>query len=171
MEWIYSNNEDNSCRFTLGVLGSNPLLCVGVNPSTATPNNLDNTLRSVSRIAKANGYDSWIMINLYPQRATNPNDMHKKLDHNLLRDNLRYIKDILDNYPNLDIWVAWGTLIEKRSFLKTCLVELVEVSSDYKCRWITYGKRSKKGHPHHPLYLRTDSSEHPFDVHAYLDSL
>ena len=32
------------------------------------------------------------------------------------------------------------------------------------------GKRSKKGHPHHPLYLRKDSTPEPFDVENYLDT-
>ena len=37
--------------------------------------------------------------------------------------------------------------------------------------WLTCGKRSKKGHPHHPLYLRADSLPEPFDVRAYCDTL
>ena len=36
--------------------------------------------------------------------------------------------------------------------------------------WVTFGKRSKKGHPHHPLYLRKDSTPEPFDVEEYLDT-
>ena len=36
--------------------------------------------------------------------------------------------------------------------------------------WVTFGKRSKKGHPHHPLYLRKDSTPEPFDVENYLDT-
>ena len=34
----------------------------------------------------------------------------------------------------------------------------------------TAGPRSKKGHPHHPLYLKKDSGLDPFDLPAYLDS-
>lgn len=55
MEWIYTNNKDNTERYSLGTVGEKPLICFGINPSTAEPNNLDNTLKSVSRIAKANG--------------------------------------------------------------------------------------------------------------------
>ena len=32
-------------------------------------------MKSVERLAAANGFDSWIMFNVYPQRATDPNDM------------------------------------------------------------------------------------------------
>ena len=64
--WIYNTSPSNSSRFTLGNCGHSPLLCIGVNPSTAVPENLDPTLKSVARIADNNSYDGWIMINLYP---------------------------------------------------------------------------------------------------------
>ena len=35
-------------------------------------------------------------------------------------------------------------------------------------QWFSAGKRSKKGHPHHPLYLRKDSLLDPFDVYGYM---
>lgn len=76
MTWIYKKTTDNSSRFVLGEPGSNSLVCVGVNPSTATPEKLDNTLRTVKKLSAVHGFDGWIMLNLYPQRATNPNDMH-----------------------------------------------------------------------------------------------
>mgnify|MGYP007025192133 CR=1 FL=1 len=42
---------DREYRYLLGTRGSRPLLCLGVNPSTAVPGDLDNTLKSVERIA------------------------------------------------------------------------------------------------------------------------
>jgi hypothetical protein len=75
-EWIYEKNYDNTARFVLGTKGNNPLVCFGVNPSIATPEQLDNTIRSIQRISFNNGFDSWIMLNIYPQRATKPNDLH-----------------------------------------------------------------------------------------------
>ena len=35
---------------------------------------------------------------------------------------------------------------------------------------IKHKPRSKKGHPHHPLYLRKDSTPEPFDVENYLNT-
>ena len=35
-------------------------------------------------------------------------------------------------------------------------------------QWFSAGKRSRRGHPHHPLYLRKDSPLEPFDVGQYL---
>ena len=73
--WIYVPDFYTEYRYILGTRGENPLICIGINPSTAEPDNLDNTLKSVSRIAGGNGFDSWIMFNVYAQRATRPDDM------------------------------------------------------------------------------------------------
>lgn len=55
--WIYETDSNNLCRYSLGNCCETPLLCVGVNPSTATPQKLDPTIRSVARIAHINNYD------------------------------------------------------------------------------------------------------------------
>ena len=71
MAQIYETNENNSARYLLGTESENPLICISVNPSTAEPGNLDRTLKLVEKFSKAMGYDCLIMLNLYPQRATN----------------------------------------------------------------------------------------------------
>ena len=45
------------CRLPVppGDPGENPLICIGINPSTAAPGDLDNTLKSVERIAAGTG--------------------------------------------------------------------------------------------------------------------
>jgi hypothetical protein len=171
MDWIYSKSQDNSCRYILGTAGIKPLICIGVNPSTAEPDNLDRTLESVQRISIKNGYDSWVMLNIYPQRSTDPNKMHATFDVNIHNENISCIKDLFRKYPDVDIWAAWGTLIEKREYLQFCLQNIFDVSQKYNCKWITFGKRSKKGHPHHPLYLKQDSEKQTFDIKAYIDEL
>ena len=47
IEWIYINTDDNKYRFVLGTKGEHPLICLGVNPSTATPQKLDTTLSNL----------------------------------------------------------------------------------------------------------------------------
>ena len=73
--WLYVPNTYSEYRYILGTRGEHPLICVGINPSTAAPDALDPTLQSVERIALSNGYDSFLMFNVYAQRATRPDDM------------------------------------------------------------------------------------------------
>ena len=87
--WYYEPHTYLPYRYVLGRVGRHPLVCIGINPSTAQPGALDPTLRSVERLAAANGFDSWIMFNVYPQRATDPNDMDKTPDRALCDENLR----------------------------------------------------------------------------------
>ena len=74
-KWIYAPDFYSEYRYILGTRGKKPLICIGINPSTARPDALDNTLKSVERIALGNGFDSFIMFNVYAQRATSPDDM------------------------------------------------------------------------------------------------
>ena len=49
--WLYVPNDYTEYRYILGTRGERPLICVGINPSTAAPDALDNTLKSVERPA------------------------------------------------------------------------------------------------------------------------
>lgn len=165
--WIYSKSSDNKNRFLLGEKGIHTLVCIGINPSTATPNNLDNTLRTVKNRALALGYDSWIMINIYPQRATNPNSLNESLNSKTHKKNIKVIQALFSN-ANHDIWAAWGTLINIRPYLIPCLHEIVQITLTKNIKWFTIGKKSKKEDPHHPLYLRKNLPLDNFDINKYL---
>lgn len=169
-KWIYESDLQNQIRYILGTKGNKSLLCFGINPSTAKPENLDNTLKSVERLAINNGYDSWIMMNIYPQRATDPNNIHSNIDDSIHQVNLSYIKDVL-KYRNDDIWAAWGTLIEKRPFLIKCLIDIYNLTKEMNCKWFSIGKESKLGHPHHPLYLNAQEKIKPFIMDKYIETL
>lgn len=62
--WLYVPKVYGEYRYVLGTRGKHPLICMGINPSTAIPDRLDNTLKSVERIALANGFDSFLMFNV-----------------------------------------------------------------------------------------------------------
>jgi hypothetical protein len=173
-KWLYVPDFYTEYRYILGTRGKNPLICIGINPSTAEPDNLDNTLKSVERIANGNNYDSWIMFNVYAQRATRPDDMDKQLNVPLHQANMAAFEYILQNVAEGNrpaIWAAWGTIIEKRKYLPDCVRDMVELGRKYNAQWLCAGKRSAKGHPHHPLYLRKDEKTVEFDVIEYLEGL
>ena len=167
--WLYAPNFYCDYRYILGTRGKKPLICIGINPSTAQPGDLDNTLKSVERIALHNGYDSFIMFNVYAQRATDPDAMEKQCNPLLHRENLEAFRYVLRISEAPAVWAAWGTIIEKRDYLKDCLRDMLEVGQEYGASWYCAGKVSKKGHPHHPLYLRKDELLRDFDVQKYLD--
>jgi hypothetical protein len=165
--WIYKNTEDNKARFVLGEHGEKILICIGINPSTAEPNNLDKTLTSVKKISANQGFDGWIMLNLYPQRATNPNDLDTSINKEYHRLNFHHI-DLVLKANDCVVWAAWGALIGKRPYLKTCLKDIADISRKYSIEWKTIGKKSIDGHPHHPLYLSHDLNLDSFDIEYYL---
>ena len=170
-EWLYAPNFYSEYRYILGTRGKNPLICIGINPSTAQPGDLDNTLKSVERIAIGNGFDSFIMFNVYAQRATDPDAMEKTCNLQLHKENLEAFRYVLSISELPAVWAAWGTIIEKRDYLPQCLRDMLEVGQQYGAQWYCAGKVSKKGHPHHPLYLRKDEKIRPFDVAEYLEKI
>ena len=66
------------------------------------------------------------------------------------------------------VWAAWGAIIEKRSYLAQCVEDMVALGQAYGAKWYCAGAITKKGHPHHPLYLRKDEKLKDFDVEGYL---
>lgn len=170
-KWLYAPNFYSEYRYILGTRGKNPLICIGINPSTARPDDLDNTLKSVERIALGNGFDSFIMFNVYAQRATDPDAMEQNCNMALHRENLEAFRYVLSISQKPAVWAAWGTIIEKRDYLPMCLKDMLEVGQQYGASWYCAGKVSKKGHPHHPLYLRKDETLKPFDIGSYIGEL
>ena len=169
-KWLYAPNFYSEYRYILGTRGNNPLICIGINPSTAEPDNLDNTLKSVERIALGNGFDSFIMFNVYAQRATDPDAMEKICNAALHRENLEAFRYVLSISKTPAVWAAWGAIIEKREYLAHCVQDMVAAGQEYGATWHCAGAVTKKGHPHHPLYLRKDEKLKPFDINAYLAS-
>ena len=170
-KWLYAPNFYSEYRYILGTRGKNPLICVGINPSTAKPDALDNTLKSVQRIADGNGFDSFLMFNVYAQRATRPDDMERSCNLRLHEENMKAFRHLLSIGERPAVWAAWGAIIEKRKYLPECVADMLAISREYDAEWFCAGPISKKGHPHHPLYLRKDEKLKPFDTESYLKQL
>lgn len=170
-DWIYENNDDNTERYILAhFFKSRPhkiLLCIGVNPSTATPEKLDPTLESLENIAMIRDYDGWCMFNLSSQRSTNPNGMRKAKNVYENDKNIGYFKEALQKFSkyniDVDICAAWGNLIDKRAYLTDNLLSMYKIAS--KEHWVScYGIKEQekidknkiltvKGNPRHLLPL------------------
>lgn len=166
--------DDVSRRFALGVSGNHPLICFGVNPSTANNEYADKTLHMVEQIAKRNGFDSWIMFNVYPYRSTNPECLPRTRDDDLHKENLRYIERYLQK-TNLTVWAAWGDLITIREYLIQCLYDIYCIADQYSCRFIAFGKEengkikstTKNNNPRHPSRLPLSAKPEDFAITHY----
>ena len=171
-KWLYVPDFYTDYRYVLGTRGEYPVICAGINPSTAEPDNLDPTLKSVSRIAAANAFDNWMMFNVYAQRATRPDDMDTERNELLHHENMEAFRTLLQlaacSGRKPIVWAAWGAIIEKRFWLMDCVRDMYMLGKDFGALWVCAGKCSKAGHPHHPLYLRKDELFHPFDMGGYL---
>ena len=108
--WLYVPNHYSEYRYILGTRGRKPLICMGINPSTAAPDALDPTLQSAQRIALSNGYDSFLMFNVYAQRATRPDDMERTCNPMLRRENAAAFRWALERTREGSpaVWAAWG---------------------------------------------------------------
>ena len=166
--WLYVPNTYSEYRYILGTRGKKPLICIGINPSTAAPDALDPTLQSVQRIALANGYDSFLMFNGYAQRATRPDDMEKQCNQQLHEENRKAFRYLLSLSDEPAVWAAWGNIIMKRDYLMDCMRDFLADGKAVGAKWYTAGPLLKSGHPHHPLYLKRDTALLDFDIETYL---
>jgi hypothetical protein len=170
VQWIYERAVDGSARFVLGTAGQNPLVCFGINPSIATPDALDPTVKRVRRFAVNNGYDSWTMLNVYPQIATDPRDLDRLHRAELKDENERQIAALIDGRA-LTLLAAWGGLVTSRPYLPALLRDILELTSRAGCQWVSLGDSTKHGHPRHPSRLAAETPLQPFDMDSYLHGL
>lgn len=168
--WLYIGDEgEGKERFVLGEIGTRNMICFGINPSTAKPGDDDQTIQRVRKIASQYGYDGWIMLNMYPIRWTNPKKLPKEADNYVMKKNEIIVKGILELYPNAPIWAAWGANIDKKKYLRNLLLDNIDVLKNRT--WICRGKISKKGHPHHPLYVAAQDEFVQFNYRKYIDEV
>lgn len=78
MEPDYSDPNSKNYRYCLEGCASgkekalNPLIIIALNPSTADEKLPDDTMKRVVPYMEINGFDGFVMLNLYPLRSTNP---------------------------------------------------------------------------------------------------
>ena len=144
---IYKGDESN--RFVLGQQGTKQLFVIGLNPSTADDQKPDPTMKKVIRFAEKNGFNGFVMLNLYPERTANPDNLPKESDCNeeLLTHNLKAIVEVMPN--NTAVLACWGNNIYMRTYLLRSLSLIAKELGNKNCRWLAI-KLTKYGNPQHP---------------------
>ncbi|MBT8287329.1 MAG: DUF1643 domain-containing protein [Bacteroidia bacterium] len=168
---IYIASSSNICRYALGVEGNNPLIVIGVNPSTADDKIPDRTMTKVMNHARILGFDGFIMFNLYPQRATCPDDLQEKPNMKFIEKNTEVIKLVFRKYAGKTILAAWGQTIMMRPYLIDCLKEIEDILSPFEPKWGHLGTLTLNGHPRHPSRTSYACRLIEFNIHRYIKKL
>ncbi len=152
-EIICLPEKDGEKRFVIGKKGKRNLLCVGINPNTADGKRLDPTSRNVEKIALNNGYDGWILVNLYPKRTRNVSYLETDSNKKLFWLNLHLIRSVVrKNQFGFDkVWLAWGNDIDslKQPYLKESAYHLCTMLRKFDLDFVSVGTNNS-GHPTHP---------------------
>jgi len=168
---IYSNAQKDMWRFALGRNGPRKLFAIGLNPSTATKEKSDTTVAKVDGVAKRNGFDGFVMLNLYPVRATDFNALPLDVNTVAFSENLNCIETLVAANPAPVVWAAWGESIHARSYFVTAARELFFQLQKYGTVWQHFGTLTNSGHPRHPSRLSYAWSFHELDARRYMQTL
>lgn len=118
---------------------------IGLNPSTADENQLDPTLRRIASFTRKFGANSFVMLNLFAFRATDPRDM--KMEDDPVGD-LNDMAICGECQKASKIVLAWGTHGNHLG-RDSAVIDLIR---EFKDKTFVLRKTSK-GFPAHPLYL------------------
>lgn len=149
------SSPDKTCRFLLGepVVDGNNILYIGLNPSTADYDREDPTSRRIKQFTASFGGQGWLLMNLYPLKATNPDDLPLSTDEQIAADNLHTFQEALSLFRPTKIIACWGDIITKRDYLSAERDRLLAMLKAAGLPVYTIGPVSKLGHARHPLYL------------------
>jgi len=150
---LYERDSDDTARFILGKNGTRKLFVVGLNPSTATKEKSDTTVAKMETVARKNGFDGFVMANLYPLRSTDPNGLPKVVDEDLFQNNVSRIMLLAKQEDRPVFWAAWGGDIVLRPYLSKSFCALDTLIAKINGSWVNYGELRKDGHPRHPSRL------------------
>lgn len=143
--------KDSGKRFVLGKSGSTELLAICLNPSSANEDKLDPTSRNIQTIAANNGCDGWWLVNLYPKRTSNPKNLPKKINEDLAKQNVDFIKQLLsnDSYSISKVLCCWGNHIEDHQYLKDQAQKIINLVKESGHQSLCIGF-TESGNPFHP---------------------
>jgi hypothetical protein len=122
-----------------------PIMFLMMNPSTATEDLDDPTVRKCRTYASLWGYNHLMITNVMAYRATHPKDLFDVYDP-VGTDNLKSICRLLEDYKPFLV-CAWGKLHKNLSYAEDDVMRRIVDYSPHVLRL------NKDGKPGHPLYL------------------
>lgn len=120
----YSDNDKYRSQLTVTWRScvNKKAVVIGINPSKANDSKSDRTLTVTARFLNMYGIDEFLMLNIYENYATNPNDMGKKKKTKFARFHHELKEADI-------IFIAWG--VSKDSY-KTAKKQIEKILKQYK---------------------------------------
>lgn len=154
--------DDKEC-YAIGEPGKYNLLVVGLSPTDATSENP--TIKRIRKITEKYGYYGWIMVNLYPARIADSDNLPDKMDASISGRNIEVIKNLQNEYVLGAVYAIWGDDFNERDYLPIECQKIVNVIRDIS--WYTRGM-TRYGHPKHPIKVTYAHEMKWFPVQDYL---
>ena len=129
---------------------------IGLNPSTADANKLDNTTTKCVHWAKRDGFGQYVMLNLFGLVSTDPKGL-KTVDDPTGTENDDWIRTTLSEAKA--VVFCWGCTAQKLTEPRIKRVEEMTRDAGLKplCVAVTKG-----GFPKHPLYAKNNTILMPY---------
>lgn len=118
-----------------------------MNPSYANHSESDKTVNTVIAVSSQLGHDGWLMLNLYPERATSPSNL-KPFNAALWAQNWAVINDVLNTFGVDEVLGAWGD--PPIATMKEAQSRTLAALRARGTRVYYFGKLNKTGAPPHP---------------------
>ena len=134
--------DDNEIVNFIFKKGKNNLLCVGVNPKTNEINNRN--IDTIQRIASENGFDGWVVVNLYPKIEESASLLEIDVNENLFWENINGIDAVIskNQFEFKTVLLSWGSEINSfnQIYLKQSAYYLFERFEKYKLDYVSIGE-------------------------------
>jgi hypothetical protein len=144
--------EEQTHRFALGniagaSIGNPPLIAICMNPSYADHTRTDKTVNRLIEASRDNGRPGWVMLNLYPERATDASKL-STYDRGLSRLNCATIEQVLGRYGVTEVLGAWGGL--KYETLRRAKADVFDTLDRLSVSLFTFDGLTADSEPRHP---------------------
>lgn len=146
------NPEHTDHRFAIGRVltptkSQNPLVVIAMNPSYANHTESDRTVNTVIAASSTLGHDGWMMLNLYPERATKPQNLNR-FDAALWAQNWTAIEDVLNTFGVTEVLGAWGD--PPNSTIREAKKETLKAFKARGTNVYYFEQLNASGNPRHP---------------------
>nr|WP_231716124.1 DUF1643 domain-containing protein [Arthrobacter zhangbolii] len=150
--------EEQNHRFALGrVAGAStqnpPFITICMNTSFADQTQSDKTVNRLVRASTDNNHTGWMMLNLYPERATNASNL-SPYDSKLSEMNCAVIEHQLRTFGLSEVLGAWGDL--KHPTLQQAKVDVLDTLDQLGVALFTFDDLTARGNPRHPMQRRRE---------------